>query len=70
MTPPYAPHVYDTPDAAESTRYPIDVGLVVWTVDDESELPQPDSSMAEATNERERERDGNLNGWLSFAGIS
>ena len=70
MIPPYAPHVYDTPDAAESTRYPIDVGLAVWTVDDESEPPQPDSSMAEATVERERERDGNLNGRLSFAGIS
>ena len=69
MIPPYAPHVYDTPDAAESTRYPIDVGLVVWVgVEDESEPPQPDSSMAEAANERER--GGNLNGWLSFAGIS
>ena len=56
MIPPYAPHVYDTPDTAESTRYPIDVGLVVWVgVEDESEPPQPDSSMAEAANERERE---------------
>ena len=55
MIPPYAPHVYDTPDAAESTRYPIDVGLAVWTVDDESEPPQPDSSMAEATVESRME---------------
>ncbi len=69
VTPPYPPHVYDTPDTAESTRYPICVGLVVWTVDDdESESPQAESNKAAAT--RERERDGNLNGWLSFAGIS
>lgn len=47
MTPPYAPHVYDTPDTAESTRYPIWVGLVVVCDVDESELWQPDSSRAE-----------------------
>lgn len=55
VTPPYEPHVYDAPDTAESTRYPIFVGVDWVVVDESDEFEQLHSSSAAAVNERERE---------------